>query len=62
MAFHMSCTAPTEVLLVLDLMSIPDANINCITYGQDSINVAFEFYSNCKENTYEGHAKKVHKF
>ena len=46
----MSCIVPIEVLLVLDLMSIPEANTNCIAYGQDSINVASEFYGNSKED------------
>ena len=42
---------------VLDPMSIPEANINCIAYGQESINVAFEFYGDSKEDIYEGCTK-----
>ena len=56
-AFDMSCTAPVEALLVLDPMSIPEANTNCISYGRDSINVALEFYGNSKKDTYEGYTK-----
>ena len=51
-AFDMSCIAPVEALLALDPMSSPDANTSCITYGQESINVAFEFYGNSKEDIY----------
>ena len=47
--FDMFCIASVEALLALDLMSIPEANTNSIAYGQDSINVAFEFYGNFKE-------------
>ena len=50
-AFDMSCMAPVEVLLVLDLMSIPEANTNWITYVQDFINVVFEFYGNSEETS-----------
>ena len=53
----MSCTAPVEALLVLDPMSIPEANTNFISYGRDSINVALEFYGNSKEDIYEGCTK-----
>ena len=42
----MSCIAPVELLFVEDTLFIPEANNNCIDYGQDSFNVAFEFYSN----------------
>ena len=47
----MSCIAPIEALIALDLMSIPEANTNYITYDQDSINVAFELYGNSKKET-----------
>ena len=56
-AFDMSCIATTEALFPLDPMSIPEANTNCIDYGQDSINVAFEFYGNSKEDIYKGRTK-----
>ena len=56
-AFDMSCIATTEALLALDPMSIPEANTNCIAYGQDSINVAFEFYGNSKEDICEACTK-----
>ena len=56
-AFDMSCIAPMEVLLVLDPIAIPEANTNCIASGEDSINVAFEFYGNSKEDIYEGGTK-----
>ena len=49
----MSCIAPVEELLALDPISIPETNTSCITYGQDSINVAFEFYGNSKEDICE---------
>ena len=54
----MSCIATVEALLVLYPMSILEANTNCITYDQDSVNVAFEFYSNSREDIYEGRTKK----
>ena len=53
-AFDMFCIAPVEALLALDLMPIPEANKNCITYGQDFFNVAFEFYGNSEGGIYEG--------
>ena len=56
-AFDMFCIVPVEALLALDLMSIIEANTNCIAYGQDSIDVAFEFYGNSKEDIYEGCTK-----
>ena len=56
-AFDMFCIVPVEALLALDLMSIIEANTNCIAYGQDSIDVAFEFYGNSKEDMYEGCTK-----
>ena len=56
-AFDMSFIPPVEALIVLDLMSIPEADTNCITYSHDSINVTFEFYGNSKEDIYEGCTK-----
>ena len=56
-AFDMSHIAPVEALLALDLMSTPEANTSSITYSQDSINVAFEFYGNSKEGIYKGRTK-----
>ena len=56
-AFDMSFIPPVEALIALDLMSIPEADTNCITYSHDSINVAFEFYGNSKEDIYEGCTK-----
>ena len=53
----MSCIAPVEALLALDLISIPEANRNSMACGQDSINVAFEFYVNSKEDIYEERTK-----
>ena len=35
-AFDMSCIVPVEALLVIDPVSIPEDNTNCISYGQDS--------------------------
>ena len=53
----MSCIAPVEALPALDPLSIPEANTNCINHGEYSINVAFEFCSNSKEDISEGHTK-----
>ena len=50
-AFDKSCIVPVEALLVVDPMSVPEA------IGQDSINVALEFYVNSKEDIYEGCTK-----
>ena len=41
-SFDMSCLAPVEALLALDLVSIPAANTNRIAYSQDTNNVPFE--------------------
>ena len=53
----MSCIAPVEALPALDPLSIPEDNTNCINHGEYSINVAFEFCSNSKEDISEGHTK-----
>ena len=56
-AFDISCIAPVEELLALDPTSIPETNTSWIIYGQDSINVAFEFYGNSKEDICEACTK-----
>ena len=56
-AFDVSCIAPVGTLPALDPMSVPEANSNCINHGEYSINVAFEFYSNSKEDMSKGHTK-----
>ena len=53
----MFCIAPAETLLDLDLMYIPEANTNCITHSQDSINPRLE--KNIKSRLALREAKKI---
>ena len=52
----MSCIAPVEALLALDPNSIPCENeSDFLTFGNQSIDIAFNFYGNPAEDIYQGH-------
>ena len=51
----MTGIAPIEGLLALDPQSIPDeSDVDWVNYGQDGINLAYDYYGNPKEDSYEG--------
>ena len=54
-AFDMSCIEPVEALLVLDPSMIPKKNDpELVNFGNESLEVAHNFYGQCAEDTYQG--------